>query len=122
MKKFAIATLILFAAAMVLLAAGIDGKWIVETQGRNGPQQSTLMLKATGSELTGTYEAPARGGAASAPVAITDGKVDGNKFSFTASAGRGPAKFEGTVDGDQIKGTRTPEGRDGQPFSAKRAN
>ena len=48
MKKFAIATLILFAAAMLLLAAGIDGKWTVETQGRNGPQQSTLMLKASG--------------------------------------------------------------------------
>ena len=56
------------------------------------------------------------------PVAITDGKVDGNKFSFTVPGGRGPAKFEGTVDGDQLKGTRTPEGRDGQPFTAKRAN
>ena len=29
---------------------------------------------------------------------------------------------EGTVDGDQIKGTRTPEGRDGTPFTGKRAN
>src|SRR6185312_1995909 len=106
MKKFVIATLILFAAAMILLAAGVDGKWTLETQGRNGPQQSTLTLKSSGATLTGTLEG--RGG----PAAISDGKVDGNKFSFTATAGRGPAKFEGTVDGDTIKGTRTPEGRD----------
>jgi len=117
MKKFAIATLILFAAAMILLAAGVDGKWTIETQGRNGPQQSTLTLKSSGATLTGTLEG-GRGGAAE----ISDGKVDGNKFSFTATAGRGPAKFEGTVEGDTIKGTRTPEGRDGQPFTGKRAN
>ena len=122
MRKFAIATLIVFAAAMVLLAAGIDGKWTVETQGQNGPQQSTLMLKASGSTLTGTFAAPGRGGAEPMPVEIKDGKVDGNKFSFTVTAGRGPAKFEGEVDGDQIKGTRTPEGREGRPFTAKRAN
>ena len=122
MKKFAIATLILFVAAMVLLAAGVDGKWSIETQGRNGPQQNTLMVKAEGANLTGTFEAPGRGGAAGMPVAITDGKVDGNKFTFVVPGGRGPTKFEGTVDGDQIKGTRTPEGRDGTPFTGKRAN
>jgi hypothetical protein len=122
MKKLGIATLILFAAAMILLAAGIDGKWTIETQGRNGPQQNTLIVKSAGAALTGTFEAPGRGGAAGMPVDITDGKVDGNKFSFTVPGGRGATKFEGTADGDQIKGTRTPEGRDGTPFTGKRAN
>jgi len=122
MRKLAIAALILSATAMILLAAGIDGKWTIETQGRNGPQQNTLQVTASGAALKGTFTAPGRQGAAGMPVEITDGKADGNKFSFTVVGRRGPQKFEGTVDGDAMKGTMTPEGRDGTPFTGKRAN
>lgn len=106
---------------MALFAAGIDGKWIAETQGRNGAQQSTLTLKSAGSALTGTLEAPGRGGAAPTPVEIKDGKIDGAKFSFSVTGGRGVAIWEGTVEGDELKGNRKQEGQDARPFTAKRA-
>lgn len=62
----------------VSFAADIDGKWTGQTEGRNGPQTQTLMLKADGNTLTGTVQG-GRGG----PVDITNGTIDGNNVSFT---------------------------------------
>lgn len=73
---------------MIALGAAIDGKWTVETQGRNGPQTETLTLKADGSRLTGSLDG-GRGG----PAEIKEGKIDGMNVSFKVSrAGRGVAE------------------------------
>ena len=59
-------------------------------------------------------------------VAIQDGKIEGNQFSFTTvqtSKKKGDQKVEwkGTVEGDQLKGTRSSGKRGrGAPFTAKR--
>jgi hypothetical protein len=117
MKKLLAATILVCAAA---LAAGIDGKWVGESQGRNGPQKITLTLKSQGGALTGTIEGAGRGGQGTAE--IKNGKIEGNKFSFSVSGGRGEATWEGTVEGDELRGTRTGGGGQGRPFTAKRAN
>jgi autotransporter translocation and assembly factor TamB len=89
------------ALAAVAFAAGVDGKWTFETQGRNGPQTSTINLKADGAALTGTISG--RGG----DTAIEDGKVDGNNISFSVTremqGNKITIKYSGTVSGDELK-------------------
>jgi len=127
MKKLSLMIAGLLLTAMVSLAAGIDGKWEVEAvtnkNGKQGPGV-TLTLKSAGAKLEGQLQGRGRRGA---ETAIQDGKLDGNKFSFTTttSTKKGDQKilWEGTVEGDVMKGTRMREGgKRGQPFSAKRAS
>ena len=57
-------------------------------------------------KLTGTMTGGGRGGAPT-PIEITDGKVDGDKVSFTVKreTQNGPmeTKYNGTVSGDELK-------------------
>jgi hypothetical protein len=109
-----------FALAVVALAADASGKWTFETEGRNGAVTNTLTLKAAGGSLTGTFSG-GRGG----DVEISDGKVDGDKISFSVVREfRGntfTTKYSGTVGGDEIK--LTIEGPRGGPqtVTAKRS-
>jgi hypothetical protein len=104
---FAIALVFVFTA----LAADVTGKWVAEQPGRNGgpPRQTTFNLKADGTKLTGTMTGGGGrgGGAAPAAVEITDGKIDGDKVSFTVKRdtpnGAMETKYTGTVSGDELK-------------------
>jgi len=103
---------ILLIGAVVLLAltaayaADVTGKWVAETQGRNGPTQVTFTLKADGAKLTGTVLQGAQG----EPTEITEGKVDGDNISFVVVRNMGGNEFKltykGKVSGDEIKFTR----------------
>jgi len=58
---------------------------------------------------------------------ITDGKVDGNTFSFKLTlqrkAGDRTSVYEGTLEGDHLKGTIKYRGiGQTRPFEAKRAS
>ena len=124
MKKFAFSTLILCAASVIALAADIDGKWTSEMKMGERTIKNTYNLKADGSTLTGTIETSF--GEQSRSTDIKNGKVDGNKFSFSAvqrgKQGERTVVYEGTVEGDELKGTMKPEGQDeGRPFMAKKA-
>jgi hypothetical protein len=134
-RKVLFAGAILLAVALVALAAdAITGKWTYEMQGRGGgggggtPRVVTLDLKADGMNLTGTVLQPVGGrggggggGAATppAPVAISNGKVDGNNVSFEVTRpgrnGGDPTtmKYTGTVSGDELKLKVTAPGRGG---------
>ncbi len=102
---------ILLIGAVVLLvvaaayAADVTGKWVAEMQGRNGTTQTTFDLKADGAKLTGTMQ-----GAQGDPVAIQDGKIDGDNISFVAVRKMGEMEmkttWKGKVTGDQISFTR----------------
>ena len=124
MRKFAITTLILCAASLTAFAAGIDGKWTSETKFGERTMQNTFNLKSDGSTLTGTIESSA--GGQSRSTDIKDGKLDGDKFKFSAvqrgKQGERTVVYEGTVEGNELKGTIKPEGMDqGRPFTAKKA-
>lgn len=135
MKTFAITTL-LCVASLPALAAGIDGKWISERQvgaadGKTYSHTTTFTLKSDGNQLTGTVvqisAAPWMSENTGRPVEISDGKIDGPKFSFKLTIdtkqGQRTVVYEGTIDGDQLKGAMKFRGIGiTQPFDAKRAN
>jgi hypothetical protein len=127
MKSFACALVAVLLLASVAMAAGIDGKWFSERKiSRDGQEmtiKTTLDLKSAGDKLTGTLKVNF-GEMEIPPMEIADGKIDGNKFTFTTtmSGPNGDMKmsYEGTVDGDAMKGTITREGGQPRPFEAKR--
>jgi len=125
MKKLAILTMILCAVSFAAAAAGVDGKWISESKRGDNTIQQTLTLKSDGGSLTGTVETSFNGNSRSTD--IKNGKVDGNKFSFSmvqrGKQGEVTVTWEGTVNGDEMNGTQKREGGDqSRPFTAKRAN
>jgi hypothetical protein len=116
MKTMILTTAILCAAS--LTAADINGKWAYEKQvgdadGKTYPHQSVFSLKNDGGMLTGsvvqTSEAPWMRPLTGKPLEISDGTVDGEKFSFKVKIetdkGERTSFYEGTIDGDQLKGT-----------------
>jgi hypothetical protein len=139
-KKVFFVSAILLAVALVAIAAdSITGKWVYDMPafGRGGggggggaapagpPRQVTLDLKADGAKLTGSVTTPgfARGGGDPPPpttTAISNGKVDGNNFSFEVTRDFGgnsmTTKYEGSVNGAEMKlKTTTPGFQGGDP-------
>jgi opacity protein-like surface antigen len=134
-KKVLFVSVVLLALVAVAVAAdSITGKWTYEMPafGRGGggggaapagpPRVVTMDLKADGMKLTGTVTTPgfARGGGDPPPpttTAITNGKVDGNNFSFEVTRDMGgnsmTTKYEGSVNGAEMKLKTTSPGFQG---------
>ncbi len=109
---------ILLIGAVVMLAvsaayaADANGKWVAETQGRNGPTQTTFNFKVDGAKLTGTVTLPGMMGGQPTDIAITEGKVEGDNISFVIVRKVGQNQefemkttYKGAVSGDEIKFT-----------------
>ena len=83
------------------LAADVTGNWKGTTEGPNGTMERTFTFKADGTKLTG--ETASQLGKST----ITDGKVDGDKVSFTINVkiqdNEMTVNFKGVVSGDTIK-------------------
>ena len=99
-KRLILSAVLLSGISGAALAADIDGKWTAEVEGRRGTVTQTLVLNASGSNLTGSLEG-SRGGA----VDISDGKIDGNKVSFKVVR-----EFNGNQFTQQYKGTLSDAG------------
>jgi hypothetical protein len=127
MKVLTIFFVCLFLLGGLALAASIDGKWVsvrkMERGGESFTITQTFDLMAQGSSLTGSVSM-AFGDQEPRKTEIKDGKIDGNKFSFTTvmSTPNGEFKmvYEGTVEGTTLKGTSSREGGQPRPFEAKR--
>jgi hypothetical protein len=96
-------------------ATDITGAWAGELKGpdRGGSGiQLSFTFKQDGAKLTGTVQA-----SQGEPVAITDGKVDGDKISFKVVIQGGMTIIhEGTINtaGDEIKlGSKSDQGPSG---------
>ncbi len=124
MKKNIISLLSLVAGTLLLAgsvvrAADADGNWIWTNPGRNGgaPRESVLSLKADGSQLSGKLSTPGRDGKPT-DTPITNGKVDGNNFSFDIvrqfNGNSITISYSGTVADGQITG-KIVTVRDGEP-------
>jgi hypothetical protein len=100
MTKLILPALLLLGISGAALAADINGKWTAEVQGRNGTVTQTLVLNASGNNLTGSFEG-GRGGA----VDISDGTIDGDKVSFKVVR-----EFNGNQFTQQFKGTLSDAG------------
>ncbi len=115
MKKYIFATAAATLLSMVLLAAEIDGKYVLESQGQNGKQTQTLTLKVEGGKLTGTMDN--QGTVVDGKVNIIDGTIDGSKVAFTVVRDMNGAqitrKFSGTLEGADLKLTAATVGGPG---------
>jgi hypothetical protein len=128
-KKLLFVVTIALAFAFAVMAADATGKWTYEQAGRNGgpARQVTITLKQDGTKLTGSVPGFGRGGDAP-PIEIQDGKVDGNNVSFTVKRttpnGDMVTKYEGTINGDEMKLKTTMDMGNGpqtREFTAKRS-
>jgi hypothetical protein len=90
-------------AAAACFGADVDGKWTGTMATPNGDVPVNFAFKAEGDKLTGTTGGP--GG----DIAIANGKVDGDKISFSVTFDFGGMPFtmnySGAVTKDQIKFT-----------------
>jgi hypothetical protein len=115
------------------LAAGapIDGTWTAEMKVKGGKKTAGMErivavkfhLKSDGDKASGTVVSGAR--KRSVTAQIVDGKIEGNRFSFTTvqttKKGEQRLVWQGTVDGDTLQGTRSRNGgKRGQSFTARR--
>ncbi len=127
MKILATVLVGLFLLAGFAAAASIDGKWVSERKMERDGQSFTIVqtfdLKSDGNKVTGTVSMQF-GDMEPRSMEIKDGKLDGNKFSFATqmSTPNGDFKmvYEGTVEGETLKGTASREGGNPRPFEAKK--
>ena len=108
--------------ALGVYAAGIDGKWSGQMPTRDGDTRDvTFTLKSDGGSLTGSMSAFDN------EIPIKDGKIEGDKISFTVTlefnGNSFKILFNGTVSGDSIAMIREREGSGNkQNFTVKRAS
>ena len=109
-KKLLFVVTIALVFAFAVMAADVTGKWTFEQPGRGGNpgRPVTVTLKQDGGKLTGQMPGMGRGGDAPPPPAeVMDGKVEGDKVSFTVkrefNGNTMVTKYEGTVSGDEMK-------------------
>jgi hypothetical protein len=122
-----IACLLAFAFTIAIVLGGVRavaadepakaaGTWEVTSQGPNGPMTQTLTIQQDGATIKGTMT----GRRGEVPF---EGKVDGNKISFTIKRetpnGTFTIEYSATVDGDAMKGTAHSE-RGDREWTAKR--
>jgi len=90
------------------MAADVTGSWTTTMQTQDGNStQLTFTFKQDGATVTGTVLSPMGGD----PMEITNGKVDGDKFTFDVSFNGMTIHHNCTVDGDTIKmSTKTDSG------------
>jgi hypothetical protein len=91
-------------------ATDITGTWTGQMKAPDGSNSFELsfVFKVDGAKLTGTVKGPQGD-----PLAISDGKIDGNKISFTVVVGDMGMTIthEGTINdaGDEVKLTSKSE-------------
>ena len=105
MKKLlcACAALIMaFTTVSAFAATDVTGTWTAEMKDADGGNgfQISFTFKQDGTKLTGTVQ-----GAQGEPMAISEGKVDGDKISFKISFNGMTITHEGTINaaGNEIK-------------------
>lgn len=110
MKKLVVwASALALTTGLVLWGADIDGKWVRETEGKNGKQTQTLTLKSSGKTLTGTMEGGRGGGKGGPPMPaeISEGTIDGANVSFKIVRDFGGQSvtqtYKGTVSATELK-------------------
>jgi hypothetical protein len=115
-------TLLCFCAALMMAltpitakaATDITGTWAGELAGPDGGSgfHLSFTFKEDGDKLTGTVQGPQGD-----PIAITDGKIDGDKISFKVNVNGMTIIHDGTINaaGDEIKlGSKSDQGPSGE--------
>lgn len=115
------AAMLMTCGAVSARAADVTGVWTAQMTAPNGDSfQLSFNFKQDGNKLTGTVQGPQGD-----PVEISDGKIDGNKLSFTVSINGTNISHDGTLNdaGDAIQMTTKSDSGDfpGMTLTLKRA-
>ncbi|HEV2464124.1 MAG TPA: hypothetical protein VGT04_09985 [Acidobacteriaceae bacterium] len=99
----------LFGAKTTFAAAtDVTGNWTADMTTPDGNSFAlTFVFKQDGTKLTGTVQGPEGD-----PLAIDNGKVDGDHITFTVSFNGTTFSHDGTVSGDEIKMTTKSDNGD----------
>ena len=89
MKSLLIASMLLLAVSVPVLAADVDGKWTGTIQGPGGDMPVSFTFKADADKLTGTTL-----GIDGSEVPIKEGKIDGKNITFKVVLDFGGMPFE----------------------------
>jgi len=114
----ACAALAMMLSAATAPAADVTGTWTAEAAAPDGSTfQLTFTFKQDGAKLTGTVQGPM-----GEPMEITNGRIDGDKFSFDVSFNGMTISHQCTVAGDEIKMTTKSDSSDfpGMELTLKR--
>jgi len=113
----ACAVILLLLSPAIAMAADITGTWSGGMRGPDGNAdfQLTFTFKQDGTKFTGSVLGP-QGEA----IPITDGKIDGDKLTFTVSFNGMTINHEGTINGDEIKMTTKSDQGFGGEMTLKR--
>ena len=118
-KILCVCALLLFALspALAVAATDITGTWVGAMKGPDGNAdfQLSFTFKQDGDKFTGSVQGPQGD-----PISFSDGKIDGNKFTFTVAFNGMTISHEGTVDGDEIKMTTKSDAGFGGDMTLKR--
>jgi hypothetical protein len=112
------ALVMVFSAKPIFAATDVTGKWTGSLATPDGNTfDLTFNFKQDGGKVTGTIEGPQGD-----PLSIDNGKIDGDKITFTVSFNGMTITHDATVTGDEMKmTTKTDNG--GMPpmeFTLKR--
>lgn len=113
--------IVLLLGAVAAMAAGIDGKWVAEVEGRDGGTlELTYTLKADGKTLSGQVSTPM------GDLEISDGKINGSEVSFVVEADfqGSEVRFlhQGKLAGDELKiASEREDSGEVREFTAKRS-
>jgi len=114
---FTLCAILLMLAPATAWAVDVTGNWTGTMGGPDGGGMTiTFHFKQESTKLTGTVDGPQGD-----PLQISDGKIDGDKISFTVKMDRGGGEgmkvvHSGEVKGDEIKlAIKMEGGREGGP-------
>ena len=121
-RTMIVAMVLFLAVGGTAFGAGIDGKWTGKYDAGTGePMDMEYTFKANGNVLTGTTIGGPDGG----QIPITDGKIDGNKISFSIAIDMMGMEmsfdFTGELSGDKLNLTFDMGGMGGGEFTVERA-
>lgn len=95
----ACAALLMTLSAATAMAADVTGTWTADMKTPDGNSiHLTYTFKQDGTTLTGTEQGPQGD-----PMEISNGKIDGDKFSYDISFNGMTVHHDCTVTGDEIK-------------------
>ena len=119
MTKWILALIAAF--ALTASAADVAGTWKASVETPNGTFESTFTFKVDGGKLTGKVASQM------GETEISEGKIDGDKLSFTVSREMNGQTFkityDGVVSGSEMKLTIHFPGRDeGFEMTAKKSS
>jgi hypothetical protein len=96
-RKMANSVLLMLGVVLTVYAGDLNGRWEGKMANPNGDEFTLIFnFKVDGDKLTGSVEGPA------GELPITEGKVDGDEFSFKVKFEDNVIDHQGKVSGDAI--------------------